>query len=144
MPQNSKGDYLPFPIGTVRGPHSCGWRNDANGGHQYMVRLVNGAWCPFVGAKKENDSIKKRAKEKAQEVLNEYNALTQVERDYYDNKWIPSYYGLKFTVARKNSGNEGEQDLSFIVLTLDEAVTEANKRNELIDFKITKWESDHK
>lgn len=55
--------------------------------------------------------------------------LTQVERDYVDGKWVPSYYGLKFTVARNVPSPASDQDRSFIVPTLAEAQAEASRRN---------------
>lgn len=60
---------------------------------------------------------------------------TPVERDYEEGKWVPSYYGNKFTVAQKKKPRGGffvdiEQDLSFKVATLAEAQAEADKRNQ--------------
>lgn len=61
----------------------------------------------------------------------EAGARTQVEQDYLDGKWVPSYYGNKFTVARRigDPGDESEQDTSFKVATLVEAQAEAGLRN---------------
>ncbi len=52
---------------------------------------------------------------------------TKIEQDYIAEKWVPSYYGLWFTVARN-----GRQDLSVKVTTLREARDEANKRNQVM------------
>jgi hypothetical protein len=63
---------------------------------------------------------------------NQAGARTQVERDYLAGKWVPSYYGNKFTVANRNR-SDGEQDLSFKVTTLIEAKEEAIRRNLIAD-----------
>lgn len=55
--------------------------------------------------------------------------LTQVELDYLAGKWIPSYYGNRYSVAKKREGTQCEQDLSFIVKTFDESEAEAIRRN---------------
>lgn len=55
--------------------------------------------------------------------------MEQVSRDYEAGKWVPAYYGLKFSVARK--GNRPECDLSVKVETLAKAQAEAARRNQV-------------
>jgi hypothetical protein len=53
------------------------------------------------------------------------NVCQQYEAGY----WVPSYYGNNFTVAKKTTGTLNDQDLTFRVSTLSEAVSECLRRN---------------
>lgn len=57
--------------------------------------------------------------------------MTCVERDYEAGLWVPSYYGLRYTVARKHEGlsRKSEIDPIFRTATLSEAQDEARNRN---------------
>lgn len=47
--------YTPFPVGTVRGPFSCGYAGKLEFGFQYCVKEPSGAWRHFIGGKKESE-----------------------------------------------------------------------------------------
>lgn len=55
----------------------------------------------------------------------------QIENAYEIGLWVPSYYGNKFTVARKTPkfSSSNDQDLTFRVNSLTEAQAECNRRN---------------
>lgn len=40
--------FIPFPIGTIRGPWTCGQGNDPTGGVQYAVRGHDESWVYFI------------------------------------------------------------------------------------------------
>lgn len=64
-----KKPFVPFPVGTVRGPYSCGMGNDPAGGVQFLVQ-GKGGWVPFIGkAIVEENETRKRAEEYAKKVL---------------------------------------------------------------------------
>lgn len=42
-----KSAYKPFPVGTVRGPYTCGKGTDPRGGVQFLVQTMKG-WAPFI------------------------------------------------------------------------------------------------
>ena len=54
--------FVPFPNGTVRGPYTCGWKNDYKGGVQFLVQTKNG-WVPFIDKFTNEAECEKRAKE---------------------------------------------------------------------------------
>ena len=47
MPQHPKYGYIPFPVGTVRGPY----RHESPSllHYSFMVRIVGGSWAPYKG-----------------------------------------------------------------------------------------------
>jgi hypothetical protein len=55
-----------------------------------------------------------------------------VSEQYENGKWVPSYYGLVFTVAQKRAGmsTRTEQDLIVRVKTLAEAQQICEQRNQ--------------
>ena len=55
--------------------------------------------------------------------------LTKVEQDYLDGKWVPSYYGQRFAVARKTPGPASDIDPAFRCVTFEESREEADMRN---------------
>ncbi len=54
--------YKPFPIGTIRGPYTCGLANDPRGGIQYTVKGENG-WVYFIKSWKLAQECLKEARE---------------------------------------------------------------------------------
>ncbi len=64
--------------------------------------------------------------------------MTAVERAYEKGLFVPAYYGLKFSVAKKGArfpvsqrgaSCTSETDYGFVVGTLEEAAAEAVRRN---------------
>jgi hypothetical protein len=60
--------FIPFPIGTVRGPYTCGWKDRHDGGIQFLVQGRNG-WVPFIRSRKDYLECKKEAEKYAAKVL---------------------------------------------------------------------------
>ena len=50
MPNDSEGRFVPSPVGTVRGPYTCGFAGRHDGGEQYLVQGHNG-WVPVIDVK---------------------------------------------------------------------------------------------
>lgn len=55
--------------------------------------------------------------------------MNKLDQQYESGLWVPSYYGLNFTVAHKVPKAQKDQDVSFIVKTLKEAQAECKRRN---------------
>lgn len=60
--------YKPFPVGTVRGPYTCGKGNDPAGGVQFTVKGENG-WFYFIESFKDEKKCREKAENYAQEIL---------------------------------------------------------------------------
>lgn len=63
-----KKEFVPFPVGTVRGPYICGKGSDHEGGIQYLVQSPNG-WVPFIRQREEGKACMEEAKTYAQKIL---------------------------------------------------------------------------
>lgn len=59
--------YKPFPIGTIRGPYTCGLANDPSGGIQYTVKGENG-WVYFIKHRRLERECLKEAREFAKKI----------------------------------------------------------------------------
>jgi hypothetical protein len=60
--------YVPFPLGTVRGPYSCGLGYNARGGVQYMVNGRNG-WITFIRPCSQEGEARKDANKMSKKIL---------------------------------------------------------------------------
>ena len=60
--------FKPFPVGTVRGPYTCGKGNDPQGGTQYLVQTPGG-WVPFISSRWSPEKARAEAQEYAKKVL---------------------------------------------------------------------------
>ncbi len=57
-----KKPFVPFPVGTVRGPFSCGKGTDPKGGVQFCVQTSRG-WVYFIEAAKDEAKAEHSARE---------------------------------------------------------------------------------
>lgn len=64
--------FKQFPIGTVRGPYTCGKGSDPQGGVQFMVRTADG-WAPFIEKRTEEAKCRLRAEQFAATLENPSN-----------------------------------------------------------------------
>jgi hypothetical protein len=61
MKGKSEEAYVPFPVGTVRGPYGTGWgSNPRSGGVQFLVQ-GKGGWVPFLGKFTEEAETRRKA-----------------------------------------------------------------------------------
>jgi len=61
--------FKPFPVGTVRGPFTCGFNNQHNGGVQFAVKDSDGCWLYFIRKFNEEGECRRDAEKKAKEIL---------------------------------------------------------------------------
>jgi len=54
-------EFVPYPLGTIRGPFTCGVANEAHGGVQFLVKAVCG-WVPFIEKGHTTGEAKARAR----------------------------------------------------------------------------------
>jgi hypothetical protein len=59
--------FTPFPIGTIRGPFTCGLGNDSRSGVQFAVNTNNG-WVYFIERQNLEAKARKRAEEFAKTI----------------------------------------------------------------------------
>lgn len=60
--------FVPFPIGTVRGPYTCGKGDDPAGGVQYCVNREDG-WVYFIESFIDEKKCREKAENYAKEIL---------------------------------------------------------------------------
>lgn len=64
-----KPAWKPFPVGTIRGPFTCGKGNDPTGGVQFCVKNQSGSWEYVIKARHQIAEARKEIEERAKEIL---------------------------------------------------------------------------
>ena len=70
--------FKPFPIGTLRGPYTCGKGNDPTGGVQFCVNTPNG-WVYFIEGKRDIVKCRKDAETFRDKILKEHETDHNIE-----------------------------------------------------------------
>jgi len=73
-----KPAHTPSPVGTVRGPWTCGKGSDPAGGVQFAVHCADGSWAPYTARRGPagEKSARAQAEERAKREIEKHESQT--------------------------------------------------------------------